>query len=668
VIRPLHLLTSITLLVNLSLGMATEPTPQAAAGAAPRAITLDDYDRIKSPDDLRLARDGRQIAYVVDDQIFVLPAGGGTSRAVTPAGSKASAPYWSHDGRTLYFLSDRSQGSQLWKLSVESFGEASQLTALGRGFDALNFSHDETKLLLTSTVTAATAVADTQPGKVAATEPWVITRLQFKEDAGDGYLTGDRAEHLFVYELATAQLRQVTSGTYTESQPAWSPDGKTLAFVSNREDEPDASYKTDLWLVATHNTDQGRELIRLTNDDRVKTAPAWSPDGRSIAFLSAEDGVYGIPQLAVIPASGGPARILTTDLDRWINSFRFSPDGQWIYIAYEHLGGANLARVRLRDGRLEPLLQGEQQVWSFDVSQGGALAAVLQHMNDAPELHAVTKGRAHRLTGINDAYLQTVVRGSKEKVEFKSPDGTAVEAFVTKPPGFVAGRRYPTLLHIHGGPVGQFAYGFDFEAQYFAAHGYVVVQPNPRGSTGRGQAFLRGIYQSWGITDYDDVIAAVDHVIGSGVADPDRLGVLGYSHGGYMTNVIITRTHRFKAAASGAGHSYIAGNYGHDIYQQWYNWELGPPWENREKYDRLSPLLRAGQVQTPTLFLGGRDDWNVPILNAELFYQSLRKRNIDTQLVVYPGMHHSDWTDEFQKDFLLRHRQWFDKYLVSSAR
>jgi len=665
VIRLRHFPASIALLLNLSIAIAAEPAPQAAAGAAPRAITLDDYDPIKRPGNPHLSRDGRQVAYVVDDQIFVVPITGGTPRAITAAGSAASHPYWSKDGRTLYFLSDRSKGSQVWKLPLDSFTEPSQVTSLGRGFDDLNFSRDETQLLLTSTVAAATA--DAPPGTAAAAEPWVITRLQFKEDAGDGYLTGDRAEHLFVYELATGQLRQVTSGPYTESQPAWSPDGKSIAFVSNREDEPDASYKTDLWRVAAQNTDQGRELIRLTNDDRVKTSPAWSPDGSSIAFLSAEDGVYGIPQLALMPSSGGPARILTADLDRWINSFRFSPDGKWIYVAYEHLGGTNLARIRLPDGRLEPVLQGEQQVSSFDVSRAGALAAVIEHMNDAPELHSVAKGRALRLTGINEAYLQTVVRGAKEKVEFKSPDGTAVEAFVTRPPTYQAGRRYPTLLDIHGGPVGQFAYGFDFEAQYLAANGYVVVQPNPRGSTGRGQAFIRGIYQNWGITDYDDVIASVDHVIGMGVADPDRLGVLGYSYGGYMTNVVITRTNRFKAAASGAGHSYIVGNYGHDIYQQWYNWELGPPWENREKYDRLSPLLRADQVQTPTLFLGGRDDWNVPILNAELFYQSLRKRGIDTQLVVYPGMHHSDWTDEFQKDFLLRNRQWFDKHLGMSV-
>ena len=152
-------------------------------------------------------------------------------------------------------------------------------------------------------------------------------------------------------------------------------------------------------------------------------------------------------------------------------------------------------------------------------------------------------------------------------------------------------------------------------------------------------------------------------MIGQGYADPDRLGVTGYSYGGYMTNTVITRTDRFKAAASGAGHSFIAANYGHDIYQKWYSWELGPPWENREAYDRLSPLLHAGKVTTPTIFLGGRDDWNVPVLNAELFYQSLRARGVDTQLVVYPGMHHTGWSEEFDKDYLRRVREWFDKFL-----
>lgn len=346
-----------------------------------------------------------------------------------------------------------------------------------------------------------------------------------------------------------------------------------------------------------------------------------------------------------------------------MNELRFSPDGQWIYFLYENLGGAPLARVRPRDGKLETLLGGERQIWGFDVAANGTVAANAQNMNDGAEIYSFAKGRVTKLSGINDEFLRTVARGSKEKVEFSSPDGTRVEAFVTKPPGFTAGRKYPTILHIHGGPVGQFAYGYDFANQYFAANGYVVVEPNPRGSTGRGQLFVRAIYQTWGITDYDDVIAAVDHVVSLGYVDPDRLAVAGYSYGGYMTNTVITRTTRFKAAASGAGHSLIVANYGHDIYQKWYNWELGVPWENLEKYSRLSPLMQVGKVQTPTIFLGGRNDWNVPVLNAELFYQSLKVRGIETELVVYPNTHHGGWSDDFQKDRLLRMRQWFDKYL-----
>ncbi len=424
-------------------------------------------------------------------------------------------------------------------------------------------------------------------------EPFVITRLEFKEDSGEGYLTGDRTEHLYAFDLANEKLTPLTSGAYSESQADWSPDGRQIVFVSNREEESDASYKTDLWLVASDNEDQGKSLVRLTNDDRVKSDPAWSPDGKTIAFLVAEDGVYGSPQLAIMPASGGEARILTRELDRWVSSFRYFRDGEWIYFTYEHEGGSRLARIRPKDGRLEPVEEGEQLIGEFDVAKGGAIVARIETANLGPEIYALANGRRNRLTQINDKFLGTVAIGVKETVSFKSADGTEVQAFVTKPPGFEPGKKYPTILHIHGGPVGQFGWGFNFSPQYFAANGYIVVEPNPRGSTGRGQEFVRAIYQTWGITDYDDIIGAVDHAVAAGYSDPERLAVTGYSYGGYMTNVVVTRTNRFKAAASGAGHSFIAANYGHDIYQKWYNWELGPPWENREKYDRLSPLLQA---------------------------------------------------------------------------
>jgi len=216
---------------------------------------------------------------------------------------------------------------------------------------------------------------------------------------------------------------------------------------------------------------------------------------------------------------------------------------------------------------------------------------------------------------------------------------------------------------MHGGPVDQFSWGYDFDTQYLAANGYVVIEPNPRGSTGHGQDFVRAIYRSWGISDYPDVIAAIDYAVDHGYSDPEKLAVTGYSYGGYMTNVVITNTTRFKAAAAGAGHSLIAANVGHDMYQQWYSWELGLPWENRDLYDEMSPLLRVGNVTTPTLFLGGRKDWNVPILNSELFYQALKMKGIDTRLIVYPDTHHDDWSEDFEQDYLRRVVAWFDHYV-----
>jgi dipeptidyl aminopeptidase/acylaminoacyl peptidase len=656
-IRAKGLPASAALLAPLLL-IALIANAAAPASAPQRLVTLDDMNQVKWPDEPWPSPDGKQIAYAVDGRIYVVATNGGEPRAVTSAGSSASDPVWSRDGAWLYFLSDRAdKKSQLWKLPLNSFGEATQVTTFERGIDEINFSPDETRLLL-----SIKGPVEEQAPK-AKPEPWVITRLHFKEDAQDGYLTGDRAEHLYTYDLKSRELRQVTSGDDSESEPAWSPDGRSIVFTSNREPDPDESYKNDLWIVAADNTDRGQNLRRLTNDDWVKSAPAFSPDGRTIAYITAEDGVYGIQHVAVIDANGGTPRILTRSLDRWVDELHFSADGQWIYFSYEQLGGVEIARVRVADGKFETVLAGERQIDTLNLGRNGTIAALIENTNEPVEVYSLIRGQLRKLSDINGAFVRGLQVGSKEKIEFASADGTKVEAFVTKPPGFVAGRRYPTILQVHGGPVGQVAYGYDFSNQYLAAHGYVVVEPNPRGSTGRGQEFIRAIYRTWGITDYDDVIAAIDHVVKLGYADPDRLAVTGYSYGGYMTNVIITRTNRFKAAASGAGHSLIAANYGHDIYQKWYSWELGVPWENADKYERLSPLTHAGAVQTPTIFLGGREDWNVPVLNAELFYQSLKKRGIATELVVYPGTHHGGWSDDFERDRLVRIREWFDKYL-----
>ena len=368
-------------------------------------------------------------------------------------------------------------------------------------------------------------------------------------------------------------------------------------------------------------------------------------------------------QIAMVSASGGEPRILTLSLDRSVGSFEFSADGDWIYFNFANAGSRHLSRVRVSDAKFENLIEGDRVVSSFDVGAGNTLAVRMINRNDTSDIYHLNGKRLNRLTDLNHDYFETVRVGNRIKVSFESTDGTSIEAFITTPPGYDSSIRYPTILRLHGGPVAQFSWGYGFTAQYFAARGYVVVEPNPRGSTGHGQDFINAIYRTWGVTDYDDVMASISYAIDHGYADADRLAVTGYSYGGYMTNVVITQTNLFKAAASGAGESLIEANFGHDIYQKWYMWELGVPWENREKYDVVSPFLRAGNIETPTLFLGGRLDWNVPILNSELLYQAMVIREIDTQLVVYPGVHHGGWPEEYDKDYLRRIVAWFDQYL-----
>jgi dipeptidyl aminopeptidase/acylaminoacyl peptidase len=623
-----------------------------------RELTMEDYGGIQSPGSPKISPDGRQIAYALDGQIFVVPAGDGDARPVTTSATSAWSPRWSADGESLYFLSDRSDSNQLWRLPVNGFGEAEQLTELEHGISSLNLSADENKLLLTfSDNDLQEESADEEP------QPFVMTRRQFKRDAGEGYITAGQERHLYVYDIEQESLTQITSGEYEERRGAWSPDGASIVFISNRDD-PDANYTSDLWLIAA---DEDQSPTRLTNNPASKGSPAWSPDGKRIAYLTAGDGVYTQQNLAIISSAGSEPTVLTTALDRWVSSFEFSPDGNWIYFNYDHSGATNFGRVRVRDAKIEKLVTGDQVVRSFDVGDGGDIALLANSQDDAADIYRLNGRRLSRLTNLNREFFAKIALGNKTRVSFESADGTVVEAFITTPPNYVEGRSYPAVLNIHGGPVGQFAWGFSFSTQYLATNGYVVIEPNPRGSTGRGQDFIDAIFEVWGIPDYADVIAAVDYAVEQGVADPQRLAVTGYSYGGYMTNVAITQTTRFKAAASGAGHSLIEANVGHDIYQQWYYWELGLPWENHDKYSVVSPLLRAGNVKTPTIFLGGRIDWNVPILNAELFYQALQVQGIDSTLVVYPGVHHGGWPETFEKDYLTRVVDWFDKYVPASG-
>jgi dipeptidyl aminopeptidase/acylaminoacyl peptidase len=497
-----------------------------------------------------------------------------------------------------------------------------------------------------------------------APDPWVIDRRQFKQDYV-GYLD-HRRTHLYVLDLESKATTQVTFGDFDDTEPAWSPDGERLAFVSNRSADPDANYDTNLWLVAADAPDRGASPVQLTTSPGADRSPAWSPDGEWIAFVSATDAqaiVYATNHLAVVSSRGGEATLLTEDLDRNAKTPRFGDDGRSIFFILEDGGEQNLARVPLRGGSVERLVRGSRVVEAFSLGAEGSIAASISEPHRPSEVFFGAGPTLERLTRTNDEALAGVRLGDVEAIRFTSADGTPIEGFVVKPPGFETSRRHPTVLRIHGGPVAQYDYGFHFEAQLYAANGYLVVLPNPRGSSGYGQEFSLAIWQDWGGRDCEDVMAAVDHAIEKGWADPDRLAVGGWSYGGMLTNHVITRTDRFKAAITGASAALYVVNYGHDQYQRWWELELGLPWQDRELWERLSPFNRVEKIVTPTLILGGEKDWNVPIINSEQLFLALRRLGRITQLVVYPEQHHVIDRPSYRKDLYERYLDWLGEHV-----
>ncbi|MYG97550.1 MAG: S9 family peptidase, partial [Gammaproteobacteria bacterium] len=394
--------------------------------------------------------------------------------------------------------------------------------------------------------------------------------------------------------------------------------------------------------------------------------PAWSPDGSQIAHVTVTEPDliwYATGHLAVSPAAGGPARVLSARLDRNVGSPRFAPDGETILFVLEDSAERHLASMDTSGENFSRLIDGPLSLRGYSQSDDGQLATLISEPHLPAEVFYGTGAGRRQLTFTNQPWLDELQLAEVENVQFDNPGGTEIEGFLVKPPGFDQTMRYPTLLRIHGGPVAQYDFAFNFEAQLFAANGYLVVMTNPRGSSGYGQDFSHALWANWGVPDTEDVIAGVDHAIEIGYADPDRLGVGGWSYGGILTNYVITKSDRFKGAITGASEVLYRANYGHDHYQRQWEAELGLPWENAEAWERITPFNDVANVVTPTLIMGGEHDWNVPIQNSEQLYQALRRLGVETQLVVYPNEFHGISKPAFQLDRLERYLAWYDKYV-----
>jgi dipeptidyl aminopeptidase/acylaminoacyl peptidase len=651
--------------------------PLAASSQERRTLEVDDLfsmQRVGSP---QVSPDGAWIAYTVtttsleeersETLIWMVSADGGEAIPLTAAGGSAGSPDWSPDGKYFSFTASRNGGrNQVWVMDRRG-GEAVQLTDVEQGVGSYAWSPDGTRLLLTI---RDPEEEDEDRKANAPQDPWVIDRLQFKRDY-TGYLTGDRRTHLYVFDVESKALRQFTTGRWDEGSARWSPDGTKVAFVSNRTEEPDGNADSNIWVVDAdldEPTDSPRQITTQPGSDG---SPAWSPDGERIAFVTTIDldaMWYATSHLAVVDADGGEPRLLTEALDRNPGSPRWGDDGEWIWFGLEDSGENHIARIRPDGSRLERPVSGALSARDFDWA-GGTFAFGMTTLDRPAEIHVLDGGELRRVTHHNDAWLSEIDLAETRNVHFPSADGTEIEGFVAFPPDFVEGERDPILLRIHGGPVSQYSHAFNFEAQMFAADGYVVVYTNPRGSSGYGQAFSEAIFADWGNKDFQDVMAGVDYVIAQGWGDPDRMGVGGWSYGGILTNYVITQTNRFEGAISGASEVLYIANYGHDHYQLWWETELGLPWEgdNRETWERISPFNKVQHVTTPTLVMGGEEDWNVPIQNSEQLYQALRRRGVPTQLVVYPDQHHGIQVPSYQKDRYERYLAWYDRWVRTAG-
>ena len=641
------------------------------AQSAKRPLRSDDIYRLRDVSDPQRSPDGKWVAYTVSSvdtardrnssDIWMVSWDGTQQRQLTHTPDSESSPRWSPDGKWLSFLSSRDggDGPQLWLLAT-SGSEARRVSDVTGGIEDYAWAPDSKRLVF-----VVSDARDTE-GTSHTKKPIVIDRLHFKSDPG-GYVLDDH-DHLAIFELDARKLESLTSGTHDETDPVWSPDGSRIAFVSKRvTGDPDLSENDDIFVMAAK---PGAEITRLTtfsgeDDGRI----AWSPDGKRIAYLmgfALPDHSFRMWKLAVVPSTGGAPTVLTSALDRQVIEPAWSADGKWIYMLEEDDRSQYVARVAATGGRVERVAGGGRMVTSLSLGSDGAATLIVASDSEPPEVYALEGSTLRRLTHQNDAWLREIQLGITEEFASRGKDGYEVHGILVKPASYVAGKKYPALLRIHGGPACcQDSHAFNFERELFAANGYVVVAANYRGSRGRGAAHQRAIAHDDHDRDISDLLGAIDYVVKRGLADPDRLGIGGWSNGAILTDRIITIDHRFKAAISGAGSANPIANYGTDQYMP----DSGDaPWKNPQAWMKRSYVFfHADQITTPTLFLGGDRDFNVPIAGSEQLYFALRSRGIPTELVIYPDQHHGISKPSYKKDRLDRYVAWYDRYIKDEA-
>jgi dipeptidyl aminopeptidase/acylaminoacyl peptidase len=586
--------------------------------------------------DLQLSPDGSRLAFTVTEpvkgteqnrDIWVLDIQSGQGRAFTGSTKSDSRPRWSPVGRYLGFLSDRNGPTQIYLLSLDG-GEARALTEGKNAVRSFEFSPDGSRVAF------------------IAPEPKSEEDERKEKDKDDARVVDkeDRRPQLWVLDVETKDVRQLTQGSWRISELAWTPSGDQL--VVSATDHPQPELETQRIYTVQSSDGTMREVA--------------NPEG---PFGSRGDGPTP-HDLYLQPITGGRPKNLTADsIDRPILAYAWQHDGKSI-LALAQTGFTNTFFVVDENGRAEKQPSFDVQPDSF-VAGSGVLAFIGESATRSQEIwFSRQQGRAEAVTDLNEKRSQ-IAATRPEVVSYRSFDGTEIEAALLEPPDYQEGHRAPTVVLVHGGPSGRWMDRFDTAGQLLAANGFVVLQPNIRGSTGYGHDFLVMNRNDWGGGDFKDVMAGVDYLIEQGIADPNRLGIGGWSYGGYMAAWAVTQTDRFQASVSGAPMTDLASEYGTESasinsYDTWY---LGTPYENADIFAQHSPVTYVKNARTPTLILCGENDVTDPIGQCQQFYRGLKRYKVETELVVYPREGHGIREEKHQVDRLQRYLEWFRKYL-----
>ena len=636
----------------------------AQAGQDPRVLSAKDTLRLNQVGSPTLSPDGEWVLYTqrtrdmeddqfeVRTQVWRVRVDGTARRQLTRATSDSRAPAWSPDGALVAFLAARGDGddapSQVYVLPVDG-GEAYPLTEHDEAVTAFRLSPDGMKLLFL----ARDGETDEDERRRTERDDALVVDETF------------RGTHLWVQDLQTDDATRLTEGSFTVSSPDWSPDSGQIVFERRPSPAANDRWKSDIWIVDVESGET-RELHQNGGSD---VSPRWSPDGRAIAFAAneVEASTTMFRKLYLIAPEGGVPRTLLDEFDNQFTTPIWSPDGRRIFWSTGQGTSTRQFTVSIESGAVTVGATPTGRAGGWDLARDGT-RWVWVHTTPGWPGEVYTAGRdlvdPVRLTDAN-AWLrdEAVQLGAVETVQWQNSDGQTVEGVLTKPVGYEEGRRYPFIVNPHGGPSGASLEAFNAQAQFFAGNGYVVLQPNFRGSTNYGQDFVNANIENWGITDYDDVMTGVDHVIAEGWADPDRLICYGWSYGGYMSFWISTQTDRFKAISPGAGLANLYSMYSTNDIQDYLASFFGRPWTDEERYLAHSPIRYVGNVTSPMLILHGSQDTRVPVEQSVEFYQALKDLGKTVTFVRYPREGHGFSEPRHQMDRLRRYAEFFGEHV-----